>query len=109
MRISAMASDPVAPMVMADSTALVRASSVAFSKSRSTLMNSRVPLSPRSASSRRRKVEKHSGSSQFSSGRAKSMRTGLSLQEGQVVDRVKGGALFAPVASDGGRSPRCRW
>ena len=38
-----MASDPVAPMVMAASTALVSAGSVAFSKSRSTLMNSRVP------------------------------------------------------------------
>ena len=38
-----MASEPVAPMVMADSTALVSAGSVAFSKSRSTLMNSRVP------------------------------------------------------------------
>ena len=96
-RISAMASDPVAPIVMADSTALVRADSVAFSKSRSTLMNSRVPLSPRSASSRRRKVAKHPGSSQFSSGRAKSMAPGFRLQKGQVVDGVKGGVLFAPV------------
>jgi len=48
-KISAMASEPVAPIVMADSTALVRAGNVAFSKSRSTLMNSRVPLLPRSA------------------------------------------------------------
>jgi hypothetical protein len=84
-----MASEPVAPMVTADSTAFVSAGSVAFSKSRGDLMNSRVPLSPRSASSCRRSVAKHPGSSQFSSGRAKSMAPGLRSKKGQVVDGVK--------------------
>ena len=97
-----MASDPVAPMVMAASTALVSAGSVAFSKSRSTLMNSRVPLSPRSASRRRRERGEAIGQAPVLEGPGEVDGTGLSLQEGQVVDRIEGGALFAPVPAVAG-------
>ena len=55
-RINATASALVAPIASAASTAPVSSRSVARSMRRSTLMNSRVPADPRSASRRRRRM-----------------------------------------------------
>jgi hypothetical protein len=72
-----MASEPVAPIESACSTAPVSSFNVADSMSRRTFMYSRVPAGPRSASRRRRSTEKHSGRSQPSSGRATSKAPGF--------------------------------
>ena len=92
-----MASEPVAPMASAASTALASAGTVAFSSSRSTLMNSRVPECPRSASRRRRKRGEASGQLPVLERSGEVDGPGLSLQQGQVVQRVEGRVLFAPV------------
>ena len=60
-------------------------------------MNCRVPGPPNSASSRRRRTPKQTGSSQPSSGRREVQRPGLALQQGQVVHRVVEDLLAAPA------------
>ena len=75
------------------------------SSSRRTWMNCRVPGPPSSASSRRRRTPKQTGSSQPSSGRGEVQRPGLALQQGQVVDRVEDRPARGP-STGGGWPPR---
>ena len=77
----------------------------ACSSRRSTLMNSRVPAEPRSASSRRRKHREALGQLPALQRPGDVERAGFAFQQGQVVARVVGRVFFGP-SGVGGERPR---